>query len=152
VVIRWKQARRAPLEASLAISFSNEDALKASEWCTKKKRMQDNSHILLSIVLVRRRPKAAVQAFKDRQKQKSAFLDATHTMGGPLLRSWTSLSCAGFWFSLLVWDLRPLGAQLSGISQLVKPFDFRRLYRTFALGAHWSRSAANHARTGLRSA
>jgi len=46
--------------------------------------------------LAKRRPKAAVQAFKDRQKQKSAFLEAAHTMGGPLLRSWTSLSCAGF--------------------------------------------------------
>jgi hypothetical protein len=49
------------------------------------------------LFLAKRRPsKAAVQAFKDSQNKKSVFLDATHTMGGPLLRSWTSLSCAGF--------------------------------------------------------
>jgi hypothetical protein len=49
-----------------------------------------------SLLLAKGGPKAAVQAFKDRQKQKSTFLEATHTTGGPLPRSWTSLSCAGF--------------------------------------------------------
>jgi len=59
--------------------------------------MTHKKSIFLSIVLSKKAAlKPPFKLLKIDKNKKSVFLDATHTMGGPLLRNWTSLSCAGF--------------------------------------------------------
>jgi len=78
--------------------------------------MTHKKSIFLSIVLARRRPKAAVQAFKD-SRNKKAFS----------------------WMLRTLWAAHYLGA---GPAFLARAFDFRCLSETFAL---WGLSCLENA-------
>jgi hypothetical protein len=62
------------------------------------------AHFPFHRFLARRRPKAAVQAFKDSQNKKSAFLVDSHTMGDSSHEAESALDCLAraFYFSPLI--------------------------------------------------
>jgi hypothetical protein len=67
------------------------------ETASSRRNDAPRKSIFLCIVLSKKAAlKPPFKLLKIDKNKKSAFLEATHTTGSPLLRSWASLSCAGF--------------------------------------------------------